>query len=64
MNQVANGWVRNVEVVNGDLGLYLWGAVFTTVDNLVLAARPSPRGFYNGHRGIWSEHGSDNLFRK
>lgn len=24
MNQVSNGWVRNVRVENGDLGVYFW----------------------------------------
>lgn len=60
LNQVANSWVRGVTISNSDMGVYLWGAVFTTLDG-VLLTNSKPRGWFNGHRGIWIEHGSDCL---
>eukprot|EP00879_Flechtneria_rotunda_P032519 GHRR01035736.1.p1 GENE.GHRR01035736.1~~GHRR01035736.1.p1 ORF type:complete len:835 (+),score=148.35 GHRR01035736.1:180-2684(+) len=62
LNQVVNGWVRGVTVVNSDMGLYLWGCVWTQVDDIILTNSVS-RGWYNGHRGMWMEHGSDCLIK-
>lgn len=63
MNQVANGWIRGVTVVNADMGIYLWGCVFTSIDSVTLT-NSQPRGWYNGHRGVWMEHGSDTMLKK
>ncbi len=41
--------------------VYLWGSVFCTIDGLVVNNQGGSRGWFNGHRGIWLEHGSDNL---
>jgi hypothetical protein len=38
--------------------------VFCTIEGLDLASTPSQRGWLNGHRGVWLEHGSDNLMKK
>ena len=64
LNQVANGWIRDVNVINGDMGLYLWGTVFCQVEDVEVGSKPVERGWFNGHRGIWLEHGSDTLFKK
>jgi hypothetical protein len=40
-----------------------WGSTFTTVDGLTISTT-APRGEFGGHRGIWLEHGSDNLVKK
>jgi hypothetical protein len=40
------------------------GTVFTTIDGLELVSTPSQRGWFNGHRGVWMEHGSDNIMKK
>lgn len=61
---MVNGWVRGVTVNNGDMGVYFWGTAFCTIEDLVLAATPRVRAWQNGHRGIWLEHGSDNMLRK
>ena len=53
-----------MRVENGDLGLYLWGCVFCSVEGLELADAPEPRGTEAGHRGVWLEHGSDTLMRE
>lgn len=63
MNQVVNGWIRSVTVKNSDMGIYLWGCVFTTIENVTLT-NTYPRGWFNGHRGIWLEHGSDTIVKK
>jgi len=70
MNQVADGWVRNVRVLNADAAVYWWGTQSCSVESVVIDAT-EPRGNYsnptimnqNGHRGVWLEHGSDNLVR-
>ena len=69
-NQVADGWVRDVTIVNSDAGVYLWGAQSCAVDNVRIATtRPRGNasdptiGNQNGHRGVWLEHGADNLVR-
>ncbi|KAF8072832.1 hypothetical protein HT031_000492 [Scenedesmus sp. PABB004] len=62
LNQVSHGWVRGVGVNNSDMGVYLWGCTFTTIDDLRLS-NSAPRGWLNGHRGIWMEHGSDCLVK-
>lgn len=63
-NQVVNGWVRGVTVRNGDMGVYLWGTAFCVVEDLVLTSYPRERAWYNGHRGVWLEHGSDSILKK
>lgn len=40
------------------------GTVFCQVEGLDLVSTPQQRGFVNGHRGVWWEHGSDNMMRK
>ncbi|WIA28982.1 hypothetical protein OEZ86_011499 [Tetradesmus obliquus] len=60
LNQVVNGWVRGVTVRNSDMGVYTWGSVFTTISGLTLT-NSKPRAWYNGHRGLWMEHGSDSM---
>ncbi|GBF97581.1 hypothetical protein Rsub_10717 [Raphidocelis subcapitata] len=60
--QVVNGWVKDVDVVNSDMGFYSWGSAFCTVDGLRLGATES-RGALDGHRGVWLERGSDNLVK-
>lgn len=62
LNQVVNGWVKDVAVVNSDMGVYFWGSAFCTIDGLTIANDGGSRGWFNGHRGIWLEHGSDNLY--
>ncbi len=42
--------------------VYLWGTVWTTVDGLVVDNQGGSRGWYNGHRGIWLEHGQENVY--
>lgn len=34
-----------------------------TIENVELVSTPSQRGWHNGHRGVWLEHGSDNLMK-
>ncbi|KAI8466265.1 MAG: hypothetical protein J3K34DRAFT_460951 [Monoraphidium minutum] len=63
LNQVSNGWVRGVRVENGDMGVYFWGTVFCTIENVDLVSTPRDRGWHNGHRGVWLEHGSDNVMK-
>jgi hypothetical protein len=60
-NQLAHSWVRDVRIHNSDSGFYSWGMVFCTILNLEISS--GPRGFDNGHRGIWLERGSDNLIK-
>jgi hypothetical protein len=64
LNQVANGWVKDVSIENSDMGVYFWGCVFCSIEGLVLASVPAERGPESGHRGIWLDHGSDSLIRK
>ncbi|KIY99225.1 hypothetical protein MNEG_8737, partial [Monoraphidium neglectum] len=63
LNQVANGWVKDVSIENSDMGVYFWGCVFCSIEGLVLASVPAERGPESGHRGIWLDHGSDSLIR-
>lgn len=60
---MVNGWVRSVTVRNSDMGVYTWGSVFTTISGLTLT-NSKPRAWYNGHRGLWMEHGSDSMVTK
>jgi hypothetical protein len=69
---VHHGWVRDVAVLNADAGVYLWGCHWVSVTGVTLGTtayrgdRHADRWEYkdtNGHRGIWSEFGGDNLFQ-
>ncbi|KAI8464294.1 MAG: pectin lyase fold/virulence factor [Monoraphidium minutum] len=73
MNQMGNSWVRDVRFVNADTAVYLWGTVFSTVQDVeidVTSDRGSPtRDFWSGldrsgHRGVWAEFGENNLFTR
>lgn len=63
LNQVVNGWVRGVTVRNSDMGVYTWGSVFCTISDLTLT-NSKQRAWYNGHRGVWMEHGSDSMLTR
>jgi hypothetical protein len=39
------------------------GTVFCTIEGLDLVSTPAQRGWLNGHRGVWLEHGSDNMMK-
>jgi hypothetical protein len=62
-NQVAHGWLRGLSILNSDSAIYLWGCTFVSVEDLLLDVSQS-RGAYDGHRGVWLEHGSDTLVKK
>ncbi|MDP7308299.1 MAG: glycosyl hydrolase family 28-related protein, partial [Roseibacillus sp.] len=51
MNDVADCWVRNVEITNGDSGIYLSG-MFCTIDGLTLSSSRQPKGGTTGHHGV------------
>lgn len=70
-NQLSNSWVRDVRFLNTDAAFYAWGCSFITVTGVevdVTKSRTTGGADYwngkdrNGHRGIWTEFGSDNLF--
>ena len=70
--KVHHGWVRDVTVLNADAGVYLWGCHWTSVTGVTLGTTAyrgdarADRWEYkdtNGHRGVWSEFGGDNLFQ-
>jgi hypothetical protein len=46
------------------MGVYFWGTAFCVVEDVVLTAFPRERNWFNGHRGIWLEHGSDTILKK
>lgn len=57
-----HSWVRNVRILNADSGVYFWGVLHSTVDNVtVTSTTPGVRGRMAGHRAIWLEHGGENL---
>jgi hypothetical protein len=31
---MADSWVKNVRILNSDAGIYFWGAVFSTVQDV------------------------------
>jgi hypothetical protein len=45
-------------------GYYFWGTAFCTMNNVRLSDRNGSRGFWSGHRGVWWEHGNDNVLSK
>ncbi len=51
MNGVADCWVRNVQISNGDSGIYLAG-MFCTVDGLTLDSSRQAKGGTTGHHGV------------
>ncbi len=51
LNGVADCWVRNVKITNGDSGLYLAG-MFCTAEGLVIDAARKATGGTTGHHGI------------
>lgn len=66
LNQLTNSWVRHVRILNADSGIYLWGVTFSTILNLEIGVTKPRRGVLpgvntDGHRGIWTEYGNDNL---
>lgn len=34
------------------------------MDNVRLSDKGGSRGFWSGHRGVWLEHGNDNMLSK
>jgi hypothetical protein len=42
------------------MGFYCWGCTFVTITNFTVGTTGS-RGYENGHRGMWFEHGANNL---
>jgi hypothetical protein len=54
MNGVADCWVRNVEIVNCDSGIFLGGSSFCTLDGVVFDADRAmdPRTRAVGHHGV------------
>lgn len=63
---VAQGWVNDVEIQNSDFGIDLNATNFFTVSNVTLTTS-APRGVgddargMNGHHGIDVSHGTENL---
>ena len=54
-------FMKNVRVLNADSAVYMWGALHTTLEGVEVGT-PAPRGPEGaGHRGIWLEHGAENL---
>lgn len=53
-----------MRVDNSDMGVYFWGTARCTIEGLELTSSPSPRGQMEGHRGVWLEHGGDNMMKK
>jgi hypothetical protein len=60
---VSDSWVRNVEILNSDLGVSINGSVFTTVTDVVLDTNFN-RGSNVGHHGLNSSSGNDVLFTR
>lgn len=54
-------WVRDVSIINADLGIALDGTYFCTVQDVQLGS--GPRGPDNGLWGIWLKNGADVLLR-
>ncbi len=75
MNNVGQCWVRDVQILNADFGLGLYGTSFCTVSGITLGVTANraddPNGRaplnmpglngWNGHHGIDLSHGIDNL---
>jgi hypothetical protein len=40
------------------------GCVFCTIETLELTSTPAQRGWHSGHRGVWLEHGGDNVLKR
>jgi hypothetical protein len=57
----SNCWVRDVSIINSDMGIALDGAYFCTVQDVQLGS--GPRGPDNGLWGIWLKNGADVLLR-
>ncbi len=61
--QLYNSFVRNVNIWNSDSGIYSWGSAQCTFTDIVVGlAAGCKRGTgADGHRGVWLEHGTENL---
>jgi hypothetical protein len=58
-----DSWVRDVTILNGELGISIYRSYFVTVTDVVLDANRD-RGAYNGHHGLNSARGSDIHFTR
>ncbi len=63
MQRVANGWVRDVEIEDADLGVLLLGTHFVTLTGVTVSENEYRKGAKNlqCHHGIWVKGGSDVL---
>jgi hypothetical protein len=58
-----DSWVRDVQILNGELGISIYRSYFVTVTGVILDAN-TDRGSHNGHHGLNSARGSDILFTR
>jgi hypothetical protein len=58
-----DSWVRNVKLLNAELGISIYRSYFVTVTDVVLDAN-TDRGGYNGHHGLNSARGADCWFTR
>jgi hypothetical protein len=58
-----DSWVRNVQLLNAELGISIYRSYFCTVTDVVLDAN-TDRGGKNGHHGLNSARGADNWFTR
>ncbi|PYS69355.1 MAG: hypothetical protein DMF69_17285 [Acidobacteria bacterium] len=66
LQNIANSWVRDIEIQNADFGVDLNSTNFCTVSNVVLTtskkrAVEAEARDTNGHHGIDVSHGTENL---
>lgn len=60
----SDSWVKNIKIINSDVGVILNNSNFVTVDGLVFettGVRDGGYGKWNGHHAIFVARGSDNL---
>jgi hypothetical protein len=50
-------WIRDVSILNADMGIALDGGFFCTIENVELGA--GPRGVDTGAWGVWLKNGAD-----
>jgi hypothetical protein len=58
-----DSWVRDVTILNADLGISIYRSYFVTVSDVVLDAN-FDRGALNGHHGLNSARGADCWFTR
>jgi hypothetical protein len=58
-----DSWVRDVQILNADLGVSIYRSYFVTVTDVVLDAN-FDRGSLNGHHGLNSARGADIWFTR